>query len=97
MGSSVIDRIIHPEDVHFLNQYISGFSTAEDGETRSTEYRLKNQQEQYRWLRTYETIFKRNEDGQPQQIIGIALDVTSEKETASQLHGRNLVLLSRNR
>lgn len=88
MGTSILSQIIHPEDVSYLHEYIKDFSTAMDGEVRSIEYRLKNHKNNYRWLRTYETVFKRNEQGIPLQIIGIALDVTDEKETASQLQYR---------
>ncbi|MBC7827933.1 MAG: PAS domain-containing protein [Chitinophagaceae bacterium] len=93
MGTSVVSQIIHPDDLHNLNDYMKDFSTAQDGEVRSIEYRLKNHKNTYRWLRTYETVFKRNEKGVASQIIGIALDVNDEKETATQLQYREEQLL----
>ena len=93
MGGSVISRIIHPDDTIPLQEYLLDFSSAGDGEVRSIEYRLKNKSEQYRWLRTYERVFKRNESGKPVQIIGIALDVNDEKEIASKLQYREEQLL----
>lgn len=93
MGTSIISQIIHPEDVDELTTYINAFSNALDGEIRSTEYRLKDHKNNYRWIRTYETVFKRNERGTAQQIIGIALDINNEKETASKLQYREEQLL----
>lgn len=93
MGNSIISQIIHPEDIGQLTEYIDGFSTAKDGEMRSTEYRLKDQTDKYRWIRTYETVFKRDDKGTPIQIIGIALDINNEKETAQELQNREEQLL----
>ena len=93
MGSSVLSEIIHPEDLASLDEYIKDFATAEDGEVRSIEYRLRDQKMDYRWIRTYETIFKRNEKGIPVQIIGIALDVHTEIVTAAKLQYREEQLL----
>jgi PAS domain S-box-containing protein len=93
MSDTVISQIIHPDDRIQLQEYFLAFSTASDGEIRSIEYRLKNKAGEYRWLRTYERVFKRNESGKPVQIIGIALDVNDEKETASQLQYREEQLL----
>jgi PAS domain S-box-containing protein len=92
-GTSVLSQIIHPDDVESLNEYVKNFSTAGDGEVRSTEYRLKDQQNNYRWIRTYETVFKRNDKGIPLQIIGIALDINDEKQTAEELQYREEQLL----
>lgn len=93
MGTSVLPQIVHPDDVGALDQYINDFSTARDGEVRSTEYRLKDQKDLYRWIRTYETVFKRNDKGTPVQIIGIALDINTEIETAIDLQYREEQLL----
>ena len=92
-GSSVFSLLIHPEDIHDVEQYVTAFSKAADGEVRSTEYRLKDPKNSYRWIRTYETVFKRDEKGVPVQIIGIALDINSEKETARELDDREEKLL----
>ena len=93
MGKLVLPQIIHPDDVEPLNVYLQNFDTAVDGEVRSAEYRLKDQKGIYRWIRTYETIFKRSEKGTPLQIIGIALDISSEVETAIDLQHREEQLL----
>jgi len=93
MSTSVFSLLIHPEDISGLDQYVKAFSTAADGEVRSAEYRLKDHKNNYRWIRTYETVFKRDEEGIPVEIIGIALDINSEKETARELDYREEKLL----
>jgi len=93
MGTPAFSQIIHPDDLLSLNTYLSDFSTAGDGEVRSKEYRMKDKKNNYHWLRTYDTVFKRNEKGNPIEMIGIALDVNEEKEIATQLRYREEQLL----
>lgn len=88
-----MQQLIHPEDLPYVKIYLEKFSTASDGEVRSIEYRMQDIDKNFRWLRTYETVFKRNEEGVPVQIIGIALDVDNEKQTGNQLQHREEQLL----
>ncbi|MEO6039049.1 MAG: PAS domain-containing protein, partial [Saprospiraceae bacterium] len=85
MGSDVLSQILHEEDLSqaYTNQL--KFSSADDGEMFTHEYRVRNKKGEFRWHRTYETIFKRSDAGVPTQIIGIAIDISQEKEAASQL------------
>lgn len=87
-GSNVFAALLHPEDLETRLEHLYNFSTANDGEIRTVEYRLKNKRGGYHWQRVYETLFKRNEDGLPSQIIGISLDINKEKDAAQKLQLR---------
>lgn len=93
LDTKFVAELIHPEDVATIEANQKAFATAADGEVRSIRYRIKNKSGEYRWMRTYESIFKRAEDGTPIQVIGIALDIETEKRTADQLHKREQQLL----
>lgn len=93
LDAQFVAELIHPEDVPVIEANQKAFATAEDEEVKSIKYRIKNKAGQYRWMRTYESIFKRSEDGTPYQVIGIALDIENEKRTADQLQKREQQLL----
>lgn len=87
-GSNVFAALLHPEDLENRLAHLRNFSSAKDGEIRSLEYRLKHKKGGYHWQRVYETLFKRNEEGIPSQIIGMSLDINKEKDAAQKLQLR---------
>jgi PAS domain S-box-containing protein len=93
LDSKFVETLIHPDDLARLKQYEEEFKTTRDGEVRSFKYRIKNNQGQYLWLRTYETVFKRNAQGEISEKIGIAIDVHKQKITADELRKREKELL----
>lgn len=93
MGSNFVPGHIHPDDMPLLKQYEKEFASTKDGEIRSFSYRFKTKNQQYRWLRTFETVFRRNNEGSITEKIGIAIDVHEQKATAEKLHKRESELL----
>jgi PAS domain S-box-containing protein len=85
MGTNVLSKLMHPEDQVAAQEYLESLRNAKDGEILSFRYRLKDKFGEYRWMRCYETIFRRNTKGTAKEIIGIALDVDREKRTADEL------------
>lgn len=85
--------IQHPDDVQVLRDNIKAFSTAIDGEIRTTRHRMKHKNGEYRWVQNHESVFKRDGEGEPIQIIGIALDIDKEEKTSEQLQQREEQLL----
>ncbi len=85
MGSSLMNRILHAEDLPVVQENMKKMALANDGEVFTHEYRVQNKQGEFRWHRTYETVFKRTLTGDTSQIIGISIDVTEEKAAAIQL------------
>jgi PAS domain S-box-containing protein len=93
MGNRFVETVIHPDDLAQLKQYEKEFASTADGEIRSFKYRIRNKKGEYRWLRTYETVFKRNARGQVSEKIGIAIDIHKQKLIADELHKREAELL----
>jgi len=92
MGPGYILDLQHPEDTPHVMAHYQRFGDAVDGEIRTFEHRLRNKAGHYHWMRNYELIFRRTPDGKPWQIIGIALEVTTEKENAERLQQREAQL-----
>ena len=86
-------RLIQQKDESRMRKHYEEFLSAKDGEIRTIEYKVTNNNGSSRWLRSYETVFKRTLNGAPLQVIGIALDITKEKETIRQLKHRDQQLL----
>ena len=85
LGQNAITSLIHPADIEIIQEHLKQIKDAADGEIRSYKYRIKSKENKYRWLRHYVSVFKRSEEGEVIQLIGVALDVDAEKKIAEQL------------
>ncbi|WP_128545819.1 PAS domain-containing sensor histidine kinase [Larkinella soli] len=92
MGSRYLEIVQHPEDLPRVLAHFQAFDTAADGEVRTFEHRLKAKSGEYRWIRNYESVFRRTTDGRPWQIIGIGLNIDNEKKNTEQLLNREAQL-----
>jgi PAS domain S-box-containing protein len=93
LGSRFVEELIHPEDLPALRAYEQEFNSTPDGEIRSFKYRIRNKQGDYRWLRTYESVFRRDAEGRVTEKIGIAIDVHPQQLMAAALRRREEELL----
>ena len=93
MSSNFLLQLIHPRDLESLIQHMQNILYENSNDTTQVEFRFKHKDGKYRWLRTYEVIFSRNGDGQPELILGKTFEITSEKQTAMALQKRERELL----
>ncbi|MFL5788486.1 MAG: PAS domain-containing protein, partial [Flavisolibacter sp.] len=82
---NVIENLIHPDDRNVLKTRLQQISNLKGNETISYDYRIKHKNGNYRWVRSYESVFKRHSNGTVWQTIGIILDIDKEKKTADAL------------
>lgn len=93
MGSFILTKLIHPDDVFALTRHIEALRSARDGQILSLECRVKMKNDGYRWHRSYDSVFLRTKSGQVWQSIGIVFDIQNEKSIAEQLRYREEQLL----
>ena len=86
MGPHLFKMVIHPEDLSKRIDYLNKLSSLK-GETRENEFRIKVGAD-YRWFRSKDRIFKMKR-GKVEQVIGIAEDVTYEKQLQESLTNKN--------
>jgi PAS domain S-box-containing protein len=80
--------LVHPEHLPELKSYFKSLDQIAENNTSTIKYRVKNSKDQYRWVRSYDTVFKRNDDGSIRQIIGVIIDVNKEKTIGDELRRR---------
>lgn len=72
-------HLYHPDEVDANARWFAKIYEAADGEVVPGEYRLKAKNDEWRWISTRNTIFSRNPDGTPHQILGVSRDITDHK------------------
>lgn len=85
MGSALLPRILHPDDLATFAPFRVRLEGLDDGEVFEHEYRVRDASGGYRWLRAREVVFARTPDGKPSHIVGLAQDVTEHKEREARL------------
>ncbi len=80
MRDQFIELLIHPDDQEIVHQSLASSLEAKDNELREMKYRLQDTYGNWHWIKCRTAIFKRDEKGNPIQIIGIAQDITESKK-----------------
>jgi PAS domain S-box-containing protein len=82
-------KLMHPEDLPLFYAYLQGLVSVQDGEIKEFEYRMRHANGEWRWFYSRDTVFTRNNDGLPRQIVGTSYDITTRKHTEEQLRLSN--------
>lgn len=95
MGDAVLPTIMHPEDFARVPEKLQKLSALRDGEVLEREYRLKDWKNGgWRTFFVREVAFSRTSDGQVEQILGAAVDlsdrVAAEREREELLERERL-------
>ena len=80
LGGGFIHELVHPDDIVGFADYERELAMLADDATVSREYRLRHRDGRWRWFVSYETVFRRDSNGQPLQVIGTASDITERKQ-----------------
>ncbi|MEO0362578.1 MAG: PAS domain-containing protein, partial [Pseudomonadota bacterium] len=96
MGADFLPSVIHPEDLPRLALHFNAISKLPDGGVATFEYRIKRPDGGYRWLSSNDSVFERDENGELLRHIGIAVDVTRQKESEARALKMSRDILSDN-
>lgn len=81
-----IFQAIHEDDLPTIKEHYHHLrSHVKDGEETEMEVRLKHKNGSEIWIITREVPFKRNEQGEVQQVLGTAIDITRRKSMENEL------------
>jgi len=84
-GFNFLWETIHPDDQKYLQEYSHIFPHLQPGEVYDIEYRQQHINGSWHWFRCRSVVFTRDADGNPQQIIGTAIEISEEKRIQMQL------------
>jgi PAS domain S-box-containing protein len=85
LGNELMNEFVHPEDRERVSAHHEHCRHLRDNEISEIEYRFKNKKGDYIHLFSRDTAFKRNEQGEVTQIIGIAINITEIKNVNEAL------------
>jgi len=80
LGNDLITTIIHPDDLPEYYEHQKLFLQLPDDEILELEVRIKDKQDNWHWIYSRYTIFKRNLDGIPIEVLIISQDITDRKQ-----------------
>lgn len=75
----------HPDDLDQVQNFQRRIMRLRDTEVLELTYRIKRPDGRYSWLQQFFTVFKRTNHGGLQQILSVAIDISTRKQTEVQL------------
>ncbi|AFY44885.1 PAS domain-containing protein [Nostoc sp. PCC 7107] len=85
LGQEFLIKLMYPEDLPLFFLHLQKIATVKDSEILEFEYRMRHADGRWHWFYSRDTVFIRNDDGSPRQIVGTAYDITNRKQTEAQL------------
>ncbi len=83
---------IHPDDVPIIRNSLSVIKALPDKKIFSKEYRVRDREGKWRTCLERGVIFKRDEDGNPLQVLATLIDVTEQRQIAQALRYKEDIL-----
>ncbi len=76
MGSTFHERLLHPEDRWMIADLLARSASQRDGVVETLELRMRDVVGRWIWFQARYAVFKRNNTGRVEQIIGTLHDIT---------------------
>jgi diguanylate cyclase len=85
LGDNTIDTLVHPDDRFRVREQNVAVQALPNGEVVRIRYRIRVQDDAYRWFARSVTPFARDSTGHVTQILGLASDVTEVVQVEQRL------------
>ncbi|WAS04203.1 PAS domain-containing protein [Gloeomargaritales cyanobacterium VI4D9] len=92
MVNQLAPQLIHPEDLPRMQALDRELIQSNDDGRREIAYRMRTKSGEWRWFLSQERVWRRNDQGIPCQILGVAVDITQLKETEFALAAKQKLL-----
>ncbi|MEP1060990.1 MULTISPECIES: ATP-binding protein [Cyanophyceae] len=92
LDAQLLVALFHPDDIEHIEQHHDRMQAAREDDIFTIEYRLKHASGKWLWLSSRDTIFVRDEQGKPTQILGSAIDITDRKQAELMLSEQKRLL-----
>ncbi len=91
MGDNFLG-FFHPDDQEAVRQHLQQTAQLNDRETHYIEYRIQHRNGEWLWFSSHGTVFKRDQQGNTQQILGVAQNITDRKQAELDLYESHQIL-----
>ncbi len=85
MGSRFVPSTMHPDDLAKLPRLADAYARGKDGDIFEDLFRFRHKNGEWRWISRCATVFARDAEGRPTQVLGSAADVTALKTAEEEL------------
>jgi PAS domain S-box-containing protein len=85
MGNQFCARTMHPDEFRDLPRVLERFARAKDGEVLEHVIRFRHKTGGWRWIQRYGTVFARDANGRPTQVLSSGTDITKLKVVEDEL------------
>jgi two-component system, sensor histidine kinase and response regulator len=85
MGTEMMPTLLNPEDLPAFMKSVQKVEQVKDGDVIESQYRMKHKNGEWRWIHSWDTVFLRQANGKPKQILGTANDITERKLAEEKL------------
>jgi len=76
LGPYPFAKLCHPDDYARAMERDPRWKDIADGDVDAVEFRMRNQAGEWRWFRSHNTPFLRDENGRVRQMLGVSIDIT---------------------
>jgi PAS domain S-box-containing protein len=85
MGSELFRTVVHPDDQSLFTEVVLNLASNGPEKVIETRCRIRHSNNPWRWLLLRHVALQRKEDGTPLQLLGVAIDITSQIEAEEKL------------
>jgi PAS domain S-box-containing protein len=80
-----VSSVMHRDDWKSFLDYLGRLANLHGEETADFEYRMRHNDDTWRWFHSRDKVFTRHADGRVREIIGAATDITERKHAEERL------------
>lgn len=85
LGPYPFEKLCHPDDLAAALDRDTRWQGFVDGSSLTVDFRLRHRNGEWRWFRSHNTPFLRDEKGRIQQILGMTQDITESQRSEELL------------
>ncbi|RPI17820.1 MAG: PAS domain S-box protein [Ignavibacteriae bacterium] len=85
LPSDNILHTIHPDDLLQVEQFYENLNSIKDGQNYEMEFRILDKDNNWQWIRRVYSIFSRDENGYPSQLVSIFENINDRKSAEEKL------------
>lgn len=86
----IFESSIHPDDLQSALKHFENIKETGGNDIFEFEYRMRHKSGEWRWFRSRDMIFKHDENGGAEEILGVALDITERRLAEERLQRSQL-------